>query len=158
MNIMVCGAIPPYNRILGGKLVAMALTGPRVIDMYQDKYGDYQSEIASSMKGEAVSKRNELVFLDTTGLFEIGSAQYDRIRVPTENGEIEYDQIGYTEGYGSIQFGPDTRKRISQVTQLEEGRKVVRGRFGEGVSPRIRKIRRGLKNCGLETDLLETRV
>lgn len=155
MNIMVCGAIPPYNRILGGKLVAMALTGPKVIDMYQDKYGNYQSEIASSMKGEAVSKRNELVFLDTTGLFEIGSAQYDRIRVPTNNGQIEYNQIGYTEGYGSIQFGPETRKRISQVTQLEEGRKVVRGRFGEGVSPRIRKIRRGLKNCGLETDLLK---
>lgn len=155
MNIMVCGAIPPYNRILGGKLVAMALTGPKVIDMYQDKYGDYQSEIASSMKGEAVSKPNELVFLDTTGLFEIGSAQYDRIRIPSENGQIEYDQIGYTEGYGSIQFGPETRKRLSQVTQLEEGRKVVRGRFGEGVSPRIRKIRRGLKNCGLETDLLK---
>jgi len=155
MNIMVCGAIPPYNRILGGKLVAMALTGPKVIDIYQDKYGDYQSEIASSMKGEAVSKPNELVFLDTTGLFEIGSAQYDRIRIPTENGQIEYDQIGYTEGYGSIQFGPETRKRLTQVTQLEEGRKVVRGRFGEGVSPRIRKIRRGLKNCGLETDLLK---
>jgi hypothetical protein len=155
MNIMVCGAIPPYNFILGGKLVAMALTGPRIIDTYQDKYGDYQSEIASSMKGEAVSKPNELVFLDTTGLFEVGSAQYDRIRVPTENGQIEYDQIGYTEGYGSIQFGPETRKRLSQVTQLEEGRKVVRGRFGEGVSPRIRKIRRGLKNCGLETDLLK---
>lgn len=155
MNIMVCGAIPPYNRLLGGKLVAMALTGPKVINIYQNKYGDYQSEIASSMKGEAVSKPNELVFLDTTGLFEIGSAQYDRIRVPTENGRIEYDQIGYTEGYGSIQFGPETRKRLSQVTQLEEGRKVVRGRFGEGVSPRIRKIRRGLKNCGLETDLLK---
>lgn len=155
MNIMVCGAIPPYNRILGGKLVGMALTGPKVIDIYQEKYGDYQSEIASAMKGEAVSKPNELVFLDTTGLFEIGSAQYDRIRVPTESGQIEYDQIGYTEGYGSIQFGPETRKRLSQVTQLEEGRKVVRGRFGEGVSPRIRKIRRGLKNCGLETDLLK---
>jgi hypothetical protein len=155
MNIMVCGAIPPYNRILGGKLVAMALTGPKIINMYQNKYGDYQSEIASSMKGEAVSKPNELVLLDTTGLFEIGSAQYDRIRIPTKNGQIEYDQIGYTEGYGSIQFGPETRKRLSQVTQLEEGRKVVRGRFGEGVSPRIRKIRRGLKNCGLETDLLK---
>jgi hypothetical protein len=155
MNIMVCGAIPPYNRILGGKLVAMALTGPKVINMYQDKYGEYQSEIASSMKGEAVTKPNELVFLDTTGLFEIGSAQYDRIRIPTETGQIEYDQIGYTEGYGSIQFGPETRKRLSQVTQLEEGRKVVRGRFGEGVSPRIRKIRRGLNNCGLETEILK---
>lgn len=155
MNIMVCGAIPPYNNILGGKLVAMALTGPKVINMYQDKYGDYQSEIASSMKGEALSKPNELVFLDTTGLFEIGSAQYDRVRVPTEKGRIEYDHIGYTEGFGSIQFGPDTRKRLSQVTKFEEGRQVVRGRFGEGVSPRIRKIRRGLKNCGLETDLLK---
>ena len=154
MNIMVCGAIPPYNRILGGKLTAMALTGPKIINMYQDKYGDYQSEIASSMKGEAVSKQNELVFLDTTGLFEIGSAQYDRIRVPTNGGQIEYDQVGYTEGYGSVQFGPGTRKRLSQVTQLEEGRKVVRGRFGEGVSPRIRKIRRGLQNCGLDADLL----
>jgi hypothetical protein len=155
MNIMVCGAIPPYNRILGGKLVAMALTGPKVINMYQDKYGDNQSEIASSMKGEALTKPNELVFLDTTGLFEIGSAQYDRVRIPTEKGRIEYNQIGYTEGYGSIQFGPKTRERLSQVTQFEEGRKVVRGRFGEGVSPRIRKIRRGLKNCGLETGLLK---
>jgi hypothetical protein len=155
MNVMVCGAIPPYNRILGGKLVAMALTGPKVINMYQEKYSDYQSEIASSMKGEAVKKPNELVFLDTTGLFEIGSAQYDRIRIPAKKGRIEYDQIGYTEGYGSIQFGPKTRKRLSQVTQFEEGRKVVRGRFGEGVSPRIRKIRRGLKNCKLETDLLK---
>lgn len=155
MNIMVCGAIPPYNRILGGKLVAMSLTGPKVINMYQKKYGDYQSEIASSMKGEAVKKPNELVFLDTTGLFEVGSAQYDRVRIPTKKGRIEYDQIGYTEGYGSIQFGPKTRKRLSQVTQFEEGRKVVRGRFGEGVSPRIRKIRRGLKNCGMETGLLK---
>jgi hypothetical protein len=155
MNIMVCGAIPPYNHILGGKLVAMALTGPKVIDMYQEKYGDYQSEIASSMKGEAVTKPNELVFLDTTGLFEIGSAQYDRIRVPTGNGEIEYDQIGYTEGFGSIQFGPETRKRLSQVTQLEEGRQVVRGRFGEGVSPRMRKIRRGLDNTGIDSDILK---
>lgn len=155
MNIMVCGAIPPYNHILGGKLVAMALTGPKVINMYQEKYGEYQSEIASSMKGEAVTKPNELVFLDTTGLFEIGSAQYDRIRVPADGGQIEYDQIGYTEGFGSIQFGPETRKRLSQVTQLEEGRQVVRGRFGEGVSPRMRKIRRGLDNCGLDTDILK---
>ncbi|QZA89541.1 DUF4338 domain-containing protein [Salinarchaeum sp. IM2453] len=155
MNIMVCGAIPPYNHILGGKLVAMALTGPEVINMYQDKYGDYQSKIASSMKGEPVTKPNELVFLDTTGLFEVGSAQYDRIRVPTENGRIEYEEVGYTEGYGSVQFGPETRKRLSQVTQMEEGRKVVKGRFGEGISPRIRKIRRGLRNCGLETDVLK---
>lgn len=155
MNIMVCGAIPPYNHLIGGKLVGMALTGPKVINEYRRKYNDTVSKIASSMKGEPVIKANEVVFFDTTGLFEVGSAQYDRIRVPADHGKIEYEELGYTQGYGSIQFGPKTRKRLSQVTQFEEGRQVVRGRFGEGVAPRMRKIRRGLENCGMDGDLLK---
>lgn len=155
MNIMVCGAIPPYNEILGGKLVAMALTGPKVIQAYREKYEGYKSKIASAMKGEEVIKENELVFLDTTGLFEVGSAQYDRIRVPVGENTIEYKEIGKTEGYGSVQFGAKARKRLAQVTQLEEGRKVVRGRFGEGIAPRMRKLRRGLENAGLDGDLLK---
>lgn len=155
MNIMVCGAIPPYNHLISGKLVGMALTGPMVINAYEEKYNDTVSKIASSMKGEPVVKENKVVFYDTTGLFEVGSAQYDRIRVPTDQGQIDYEELGYTQGYGSIQFGPKTRKRLSQVTEFEEGRQVVRGRFGEGVAPRMRKIRRGLENCGLDGDLLK---
>jgi hypothetical protein len=155
MNIMVCGAIPPYNEILGGKLVAMSLCGPKVIEAYKEKYGGHKSEIASAMKGEAVEKSNELVFYDTTSLFEVGSAQYSRIRIPVEEDEeIEYKQLGYTSGYGSIQFGPSTREPLAKLNELVEGRQVVRGRFGEGVSPRLRKIRRGLKNCGLDGELL----
>ena len=154
MNIMVCGAIPPYNEILGGKLVGMSLTGPKVIETYKDKYSDQESKIAGAMAGEPVVKSNELVFLDTTSLFGTGSAQYSRIRVPAPNGEIEYENIGKTKGYGSIQFGPETRERLSQVTEFSEGRKVVRGRFGEGVAPRMRKIKKGLKNCGLKEELM----
>jgi len=155
MNIMVCGAIPPYNHLLGGKLVGMAVAGPEVISEYQRKYEDSISNIASSMKGDSVVKQNEVVFLDTTSLFEVASAQYDRIRVPTPNGRIEYEELGRTRGYGSIQFGPKTRQRLAQVTEFEEGRQVVRGRFGEGVAPRMRKIRRGLENCGLDGRLLK---
>jgi hypothetical protein len=155
MNIQVCGAIPPYNHILGGKLVAMALTGPEVINAYRDKYGGYKSKIASAMKGEPVIKNNELVFLDTTGLFKIGSAQYDRVRIPTPKGKIEYEEVGTTEGYGSVQFGPSTRKRLAQVTEHLENRKAVKGRFGEGVAPKMRKIRRGLENLKLDGDLLK---
>ena len=155
MNIQVCGAIPPYNHILGGKLVAMAITGPEVINAYREKYEGYKSKIASAMKGEPVIKNNELVFLDTTGLFKVGSAQYDRVRVPAPNGEIEYEEVGTTEGYGSVQFGPPTRKRLSQVTELLEDRKAVKGRFGEGIAPKMRKIRRGLENMDLDGDLLK---
>jgi hypothetical protein len=155
MNIMVCGAIPPYNHLLGGKLVGMAVAGPEVISEYQRKYEESISKIASSMKGDPVVKQNEVVFLDTTSLFEVASAQYDRIRVPTPNVRIEYEELGRTRGYGSIQFGPKTRQRLAEVTEFEEGRQVVRGRFGEGVAPRMRKIRRGLENCGLDGRLLK---
>lgn len=155
MNIQVCGAIPPYNHILGGKLVAMALTGPEVINAYREKYEGYRSKIASAMNGEAVIKNNELVFLDTTGLFRTGSAQYDRVRVPAHGGQIEYEGIGQTNGYGSVQFGPDARKRLTQVTEYVEERKAVKGRFGEGIAPKMRKIRRGLENLGLDGDLLK---
>lgn len=155
MNIQVCGAIPPYNHILGGKLVAMALTGPEVINHYREKYEGYKSKIASAMNGEAVIKNNELVFLDTTGLFKVGSAQYDRVRVPASNGEIEYEEIGKTSGYGSVQFGPDARRRLGQVTEMLENRKAVKGRFGEGIAPKMRKIRRGLENLNLDGELLK---
>jgi hypothetical protein len=155
MNIQVCGAIPPYNHILGGKLVAMALTGPKVIDAYREKYEGYKSKIASAMKGEPVIKNNELVFLDTTGLFQVGSAQYDRVRIPTETEQIEYTEVGKTSGYGSVQFGPSARRRLSQVTELLEERQAVKGRFGEGIAPKMRKIRRGLENLGLDGDLLK---
>jgi hypothetical protein len=155
MNIMVCGAIPPYNHLVGGKLVAMAVTGPKPINEYKQKYEGYPSKIASSMKGEKVEKPNEVVFYDTTGLFEVGSAQYDRIRIPAQKGKMEYKELGYTSGYGSIQFGPDTRKRLAQVNKIVEGRRVVSGTFGEGIAPRMRKIRRGLKNTGLSGSLLK---
>ncbi len=154
MNINVCGAIPPYNEILSGKLVAMAVTGPKTIDFYKDKYSGQVSKIASSMKGEAKVKSNELAFLDTTSLFEVSSAQYSRIRVPAHKGEIEYENIGKTKGMGSVQFGPNTREKLSLANEIIEGREKVRGRFGEGVGPRMRKIKNGLKNLGLSTDLL----
>jgi hypothetical protein len=155
MNIQVCGAIPPYNHILGGKLVAMALTGPEVIDSYRSKYEGYTSKIASAMKGEPVVKNNEVAFLDTTGLFKVGSAQYDRVRVPAPSGQIEYEEAGTTAGYGSVQFGASARKRLSQVTEIVENRKAVKGRFGEGVAPKMRKIRRGIENLGLDGELLK---
>lgn len=155
MNIQVCGAIPPYNHILGGKLTAMTLTGPELIEAYRSKYEGSISEIASAMKGEPVIKENELVFLDTTSLFKTGSAQYDRIRIPTPNGQIEYQEIGKTSGYGSVQFGNSAQKRLSQVTEIMENRQAVRGRFGEGVAPKMRKIRRGLENLGLDGELLK---
>jgi len=74
MDIIVCGAIPPYNTLLGGKLVSMMLASPQIVKDYQDKYTLYASTIASQMKGSEVYRDSQLVFLGTTSLYSHGIA------------------------------------------------------------------------------------
>ena len=52
MDINVCGAIAPYNELLGGKLVAMLLSSPEIINEYFNRYKEQPSIIASSMQGK----------------------------------------------------------------------------------------------------------
>ncbi len=53
-DLTVCGALPPYNELLGGKLVAMLLVSPEMVREYQRRYGGVSSIIASSMAGRRV--------------------------------------------------------------------------------------------------------
>ena len=80
-DISVCGAIPPYNPLLGGKLAAMLAASPEVAAAYRDRYGAAVSDIASKMAGREVVRPADLVFLGTTSLFG-RSSQYNRLRVP----------------------------------------------------------------------------
>ena len=43
MDIIVCGAIPPYNELLGGKLVSILACSPRVIKVFTDNYSKHVS-------------------------------------------------------------------------------------------------------------------
>ena len=83
-DISVCGALPPYNEILGGKLVSMLLVSPEVVAAYRNRYKDAQSIIASSMAGRPVVRSPRLVCLTTTSLYGAGSSQYNRIAIPCE--------------------------------------------------------------------------
>jgi len=82
MDIIVCGAIPPYAEMLGGKLVAMLMASPQVVREYRASYGDQPSEIVSRVAGTRVVRPADLVFLTTTSLYHVGSSQYERIRIP----------------------------------------------------------------------------
>ena len=86
MDIIVCGSIPPYNELLGGKLVSILACSPTVIRDYTHRYAQQVSEIASRMKGQRVVRDSRLVYLGTTSLYAIGSSQYNRIKVPLQNG------------------------------------------------------------------------
>lgn len=153
MDIIVCGAIPPYNELLGGKLVSMLACSPQVVRDYTHKYDKQISEIASRMKGKRVVRDSRLVYLGTTSLYAVGSSQYNRIKVPLgDNAYLEYRKMGITEGYGTVFFSKETTGTFSRLLELQDGGKKINHVFGEGTSPRFRMISRGLSSIGIRAD------
>ena len=153
MEIIVCGAIPPYNELLGGKLVSILACSPQVIRDYTEKYERQVSEIASRMKGEKVIRDSRLAFLGTTSLYAVGSSQYNRINVPMEDGfHLKYKKMGITEGYGTVYFSKRTTAAMMKLLELQDGGRKINNIFGEGTSPRFRLIGKGLSYLGIKSD------
>lgn len=151
MDIIVCGSIPPYNELLGGKLVSILACSPQVIADYTSRYATQVSEIASRMKGKKVVRDSHLVYLGTTSLYAVGSSQYNRIKVPMSSGRLlEYRKMGITEGYGTVYFSNETSALFSRILELQDGGKRINHVFGEGTSPRFRIISRGLSSIGVK--------
>ncbi|MBI3467534.1 MAG: DUF4338 domain-containing protein [Planctomycetes bacterium] len=161
-DLTVCGAIPPYNELLGGKLVAMLMTSPEVVAEYRGRYGATASVIASSMAGRPLRRPADLVFIGTTSLYGQRPSQYDRISIPCScasgnAGEsVRYMYLGRTRGLGTFQFGDSTVKAFQEFLRQSSNGLQVNSVFGEGVNPRLRKIRDALGELGLpEDELLE---
>jgi hypothetical protein len=158
MDITVCGAIAPYNHLLGGKLVCMLLCSPELNQYYGKRYSEQVSIIASSMKGSPVVRKPNLVLLCTTSLYGVGSSQYNRIKIPLEvvggfHGDyIFYKHLEHSKGYGTYQFSKDTVDCGTVLISRRKGGRRVNSIFGEGVNPLMRKMREALGTVGLSSD------
>ena len=122
MSAQRVGAFPPYNRLLGGKLVAMALSTKEIRDTYYYKYHDMRTWIKD---------RNlpaNLLFITTTGAFGKSSI-YNRVKY-YEDKLIEL--IGYTKGSGAFHIPDELYQEIINFLG-KEGINTGRG-YGYGPS------------------------
>jgi uncharacterized protein DUF4338 len=158
MDITVCGAVAPYNSLLGGKLICMLLCGPEVTRYYAERYDKQVSIIASSMKGEPVMRKPRLVLLCTTSLYGVGSSQYNRVKLPLseiggrDNDRVEYENLGHSSGFGTYHFSRETIRLASILISRRKNGRLVNSIFGEGVNPLMRKIREAPELVGLQSD------
>ncbi len=159
-DISVCGAVAPYNQILGGKLVSMLVTSPEVVSQYKRRYKDAHSEIASSMAGRPIVRPSNLVLLGTTSLYGANSSQYNRIKIPAEyvGGELgdslEYIRLGKSESFGTSHYSKETIDALVALVNHRKGGQRVNSIFGEGASPKLRKVREGIETLGVDSEAL----
>ena len=161
VDVSICGAVHPYNELLGGKLVALLLASKEVRDHYSERYSGQVSVIASQMAGRAVSKPADLRVLTTTSLYGVGSSQYNRLVLraadhPGLVNDLCWDSIGKskTGGFGTLHLGAETAQALRQTAQRRHDSRRVNNRFGEGTSPRLRQIREGLDALGVDSDTI----
>lgn len=121
MDAYIIGALPPYNYLLGGKLISILLTSKEIRKIYKKKY------IKSSY--------SELAGLFTTSLYG-KSSQYNRLVI---NGRKMYVPIGDTKGYGTLHLTTETINAM--IDLLREKNIIVSNVFGEGPSWTMRVIR-----------------
>lgn len=152
-DLSVCGALPPYSGLIAGKLVAALAVSPTVLSAYRKRYAR-PSEIASSMAGRPVVRDSRLAYVGTTSLYGTGSSQYNRLHWPASvmGGDPEevlgFKLIGQSRSFGTSQFSSVTVEALVRVAALYGSTVRVNGVFGEGVSPRLRKVRLGLAALG----------
>jgi hypothetical protein len=159
LEITTCGAVAPYNVLLGGKLVALLLLSPEVADDYHRRYGARPAIISSQMKNAERTKDCTLAWLNTTSLFSLGSSQYERLRLPAgiiapDQAELHFAHIGDTEGYGTVQFSESTVQAVQEALGELHQFKGVNSIFGEGFSPKFRKLRDGMLALGFNPTVL----
>jgi hypothetical protein len=151
-DLTVCGAIAPYNSLLGGKLVSMLAVSPTVIRAYHERYGGYTSEIASSMAGRPITRRSHLVFIGTTSLYGSGSSQYNRVRIPkkvlSSTTELGFRELGRSKSFGTSHLSSRSLAALLQLSEQSRNGVRVNSIFGEGVNPKLRKVRDGLDRLG----------
>ena len=151
-DLTVCGAIAPYNALLGGKLVSMLAVSPSVIRAYHERYADYASVIASSMAGRPIRRRTNLVFVGTTSLYGSGSSQYNRIRIPGDvlgdGGKVEFRALGRSRSFGTSHLSQQTVSSLVRLSEQSRTGVRVNSIFGEGVNPKLRKVRDGIDLIG----------
>lgn len=142
MDVFTLGAMPPYNRLLAGKLVALSVVSNEVRKDYRVVYAGRKTE----MEERVIPAR--LVALTTTSAFGRSSI-YNRLKY---KGICVAESIGYTQGYGNFHF----QNLYPLFKEYLESKGVdTKGGYGTGPKRTWQLIRRTLDELGLSADLLK---
>jgi len=144
MDAYVLGALPPYNMLLGGKLLACMIRTVEIRDYFSAKYWN-SSGVISGKK-----KRPSLLAVTTTSALGRSSI-YNRLRL----GKAQYfEPIGFTAGFGHFHFPDDIFNEMLEYLKIRKHKYYNNHGFGEGPNWRLRVIKKTLSLMGMDHNLI----
>lgn len=132
------GSLPPYNELLGGKLVASLMTSNKIRTDFESRYKDRVTLLANRVLP------SRLLFLTTTGAYGKSSV-YNRLKM---DGVPISQFIGYTRGSGTFHISDTLFDALMRY--LESQDYDTRRSFGHGPSRRLRLVDVALTSLGIK--------
>jgi hypothetical protein len=144
MDAYVLGAVPPYNMLLGGKLVACLVRSREVCQDFTRAYGDTTGIISRRKK-----KARLLAVTTSSSLGR--SSVYNRLKL---GGVPYFTSIGYTAGWGHFHIPDDLFADLREFLRQIGHPYPDSHRFGQGPNWRLRTTRAALSALGFKSDML----
>ena len=145
MDAFVLGAVPPYNALCGGKLVALLATSSQIRDDFAERYRGHVTLIARR-------KADARLALVTTSSALGRSSVYNRLTRP--DGSLAFKPVGYTSGTGDFHFAGSIYRELADYAarNTPEGVTQRHERWtGETFRNRREVIQRALDSLGYDS-------
>ena len=137
MTAYILGAVPPYNLVIGSKLIALCLMFSEVRKAFHDKYKDRVSLISGQ------NKKAHLIYIDTLGAFG-KSAIYTRL--------MNWKFIDYTKCKSHLHITANRSWEL--IKQVVPDYIFDSYKFGQGANWKMRVLKIGLRELGFSEDIL----
>lgn len=144
MDAYVLGAVPPYNFLLCGKMIACLIRTKEIREQFSTKYNDTKGIISNQ------HKHARLVVVTTSSALG-RSSLYNRLVL---DGTRYFEPIGYTAGWGHFHIPASLFDLIREYLKLKDHKYFGNNRFGQGPNWRLRAIRYTLSSLNLNPNLL----
>lgn len=148
MDAYVCGAVPPYNSLLGGKLVTSLIGSRQVNEAFDRKYRYRPSQFSGAIKNP------RLVLVTVTSAYG-RSSMYNRVKLPGLVNLLRLKKM--TGGWGHFTVSDEVFGHMRDLLRLK-GHKYADGyswdENNRGPNWRMRTIRAASEICEIETDAL----
>ncbi|MGE4404257.1 Druantia anti-phage system protein DruA [Pseudomonas sp.] len=144
MDAYVLGALPPYNKLLCGKLIACLLRSRDIYDDFARVYGGSTGIISQQEKNARL-----LSIITTSSMGR--SSVYNRLKL---DGTEYLESIGYTGGWGHFHIPDWLFVEMRDYLRHIDHTYADQHAFGQGPNWRLRTTRAALSALGFKDDLM----
>lgn len=152
-EVVICGALPPFGNLLGGKLVTMMMNHPLIRATLDREIGVLLAGSFDNVKIEKWLPRFGPLLTTTKGLYPNHSSQYNRVRIPLVNESVKLQKLGLTQGQTMSHISNRTMTFAVEINS-RMGDKGISREYGSGGAKRQRILQSAARQVGIDPNAL----